>query len=237
MQTRTCLVGTGAKGSTSDTYCMNSEITIPQETKPREEGMSSNERKGATDVALFQRFLEGDDASFMELFHRHTSRLYSYCLKIVGDAESANDILQDVWERMARFRSNGREAPRSPLGLLIRITRNLCLNYKRDRRPGIPLEKLPREWEPRTRIDGMTEMEEAVIVALDHLPESQRELLILHSYSGYSYEELAEMFDESIGTIRTRAWRGRLKLGRIIAALIAMGDDDEGDDPLRETAE
>ena len=83
----------------------------------------------------------------------------------------------------------------------------------------------------------MTEMEEAVIVALDYLPESQRELLILHSYSGYSYEEIAEMMDESIGTVRTRAWRARVKLGRIIAALMEMGEDDEDQSRQPKSAE
>jgi len=72
----------------------------------------------------------------------------------------------------------------------------------------------------------LSEMEEAVVVALDHLPENQRELLLLHSYSGYTYEEIAEMFGEGVGAIRTRAWRARLKLGRLIAALIDIEDGD-----------
>ena len=207
---------------------MNLEtITISEQKRRGRQSMSGSERVEKTDDVLFHSFLEGDDRAFMELFHRHTPRLYAYCHKIVGDTEIANDILQDVWERMARFRSEQREAPRSPLGLLIRITRNLCLNHKRDRRPSIPLEEIPLLHQPHVRIDGMTEMEEAVIVALDHLPEPQRELLILHSYSGYDYEEIAEMMEESVGSIRTRAWRARVKLGRIIAALIDMGEEDE----------
>ena len=214
---------------------MNSETTIASQRKERERRVTPSTEK--RDELLFHKFLGGDDDAFMEFFHRHTPRLYAYAFKIVGNAESANDILQDVWERMARFRSESREAPRSPLGLLIRITRNLCLNHKRDRRPSVPLDDIPRTREPRTRIDGMTEMEEAVIVALDYLPESQRELLILHSYSGYSYEEIAEMMDESIGTVRTRAWRARVKLGRIIAALMEMGEDDEDQSRQPKSAE
>lgn len=184
-------------------------------------------KNGCDDVTLFKRFLEGDDSAFMELFHRHTPRLYVYCLKIVGDQEIANDILQDVWERLARYRAHGKDAPNSPLGLLIRITRNLCLNHKRDRRPRLSLEEVAEWKEQRTYQNDMTEMEEAVIVALEHLPESQRELLILHAYSGYSYEEIAEMLDESVGAVRTRAWRARMKLGRMIAALIDMAEESD----------
>lgn len=194
---------------------------------------SGQERAGGArknihdDVTLFMRFLDGDDSAFMELFHRHTPRLYVYCLKIVGDEEIANDILQDVWERLARFRSQGKEAPGSPLGLLIRITRNLCLNHKRDRRPSLPLEAIADWKAERTRHNEMTEMEEAVIVALERLPVPQRELLILHAYSGYTYEEIAEMMEESVGAVRTRAWRARVKLGRIIAALIDMAEESD----------
>ena len=185
---------------------------------------------GSEDVVLFARFLEGDDQAFMELFHRHTPRLYVYCLKIVGDEESAQDIVQDVWERIARFRSQEKDVPKSPLGLLIRITRNLCLNHKRDRRPKIPLDDVQPGKEPQVFHNNLTEMEEAVIVGLDHLPEAQRELLVLYSYSGYSYEELAEMYDDTVGAIRTRAWRARVKLGRLIAALMEMGQDAQEDD-------
>ncbi len=190
-------------------------------------GGQPTHKSGSDDVALFSRFLDGDDRAFMELFHRHTPRLFVYCLKIVGDQESANDILQDVWERMARFRSQGKEPPKSPLGLLIRVTRNLCLNYKRDQRPNVSLEEIQEGKEPQVYHQTMTEMEEAVVVALDHLPDSERELLILHVYSGYSYEEIAEMYGESVGAIRTRAWRTRVKLGRLIAALMAMGDEEQ----------
>lgn len=194
-----------------------------------DESRQPSRKEGSTDSALFSRFLDGDDSAFMELFHRHTPRLYVYCLKIVGDEESAQDIVQDVWERIARFRSQGKEAPQSPLGLLIRITRNLCLNHKRDRRPKVPLEDIKPGHEPRVFHNDLTEMEEAVIVALDHLPEAQRELLVLFSYSGYSYEELAEMYDDTVGAIRTRAWRARVKLGRLIAALMDMGQEEQDD--------
>lgn len=201
--------------------------TFLQKPRSAPETSAGSRKTGSDDVVLFARFLQGDDSAFMELFHRHTPRLFVYCLKIVGDEESANDILQDVWERLARYRAHGKEAPHSPLGLLIRITRNLCLNYKRDRRPNLSLDEVPEWKEERIYQNDMTEMEEAVIVALEHLPEAQRELLILHAYSGYSYEEIADMFEESVGAIRTRAWRARVKLGRIIAALIDMAEEVE----------
>lgn len=196
----------------------------------KQRGENASVRNGSDDISLFRRFMDGDDDAFMELFNRHTPRLFVYCLKIVGDRESANDILQDVWERLARFRAQNKEVPTSPLGLLIRTTRNLCLNFKRDRKPNIALQELPEWRTPRVYHNDLSEMEEAVVVALDHLPEHQRELLVLHSYSGYTYEEIAEMFGEGVGAIRTRAWRARLKLGRLIAAIMDIEDGSDEQD-------
>ncbi len=183
---------------------------------------------GPDDVSLFRRFLGGDDRAFMELFNRHASRLYIYCQKIVGDPHAAHDIMQDVWERVIRFRAAGKEVPRSPLGLLITTTRNLCLNFKRDRREHLSIDQLG-DWRGAESGGGeMSEMEEAVLMALDRLPMDQREVLILNAYAGYRYEEIAEMVGETVGAVRTRAWRARAKLGRIIAALLGLQEGTEG---------
>lgn len=177
-----------------------------------------------SDEHLFERYLEGDDLAFMELFHRHTNRLFAYCHKIVGDREQACDILQDMWERLARFRNEGRESPRNITGFLIRSIRNRSLNEKARRRPDFYLEDLSEGQHPVTDHQDADERRELILAALERLPEDQRELLILFSYSGYSYEEIAAMHGEAVGTIRTRAWRARAKLGRIIATLIDLSD-------------
>ena len=65
-------------------------------------------------------------------------------------------------------------------------------------------------------------------MALDRLPMDQREVLILNAYAGYRYEEIAEMVGETVGAVRTRAWRARAKLGRIIAALLGLQEGTEG---------
>ncbi len=177
------------------------------------------------DHDLFRRFLDGDDQAFMSLFHRHSPRLFAYAAKITGEQERARDILQDVWERMARLRDRGDEAPSNPLGLLITTTRNLCLNHKRDRKDHLSLDNLDLSRFPGGERREMSAREEAVVASLDYLPEEQREVLILHNYSGYSYEEIATMLEESPGAIRNRAWRGRHRMGQIIVALIAMEED------------
>lgn len=183
-----------------------------------------------TDNALFERFLAGDDTAFLLLFRRHNPRLYLYCSKIVGSRTEASDILQDVWERMARFRPEGREAPTSPLGLLIRTTRNLAINHLKRRGRTVSLDSGEGTIHRGEQAEELSEMEEAVVMALDRLPIEQREVLVLNAYCGYQYQEIAEMLEEEPAAVRTRAWRARTRLARIIAELIGARADNEKSD-------
>ncbi len=186
------------------------------------------------DFLLFSRFLNGDDHAFMELFDRHTHRIYLYCLKFLGDREQAEDIMQDVWEKVIKLREEGKKAPPNPVGLILTIARNRCLNLIRDRRRLSSLEDVSEHQHPVETIREMSQMEELAVTALAKLPVSQREVLVLHVYSGFRFDEIAEMLGEPVGAIRTRAWRGRLTLGKIISSLLELDGGDENDMKLYE---
>jgi RNA polymerase sigma-70 factor (ECF subfamily) len=181
------------------------------------------------DRELFIRFAAGDDRAFRELFHIHSHRLYLYCSKILDNKTLARDVVQDTWERLIRYRNASKETPRSVQALLLRIARNLCYNQIRGRRDHLSLDELP-QWRQPGGTTEMSEAEEAVVIALSRLPIRQREIVILHEYSGYGYDEIAEILELPVGTIRTRAWRARAQLGRLIAALIGMNDESTTDD-------
>jgi RNA polymerase sigma-70 factor, ECF subfamily len=197
------------------------------------------------DAVSFARFLSGEDASFMQLFDRHTHRLYLYCLKFLGDREAAEDIVQDLWERVIKLRTTPRDAPDNVLAFLYRIARNLCLNYRRDHKMHASIEGLTEYEHPQAASRELSQHEELVIAALPRLPIAHREVLILNAYAGYRFDEIAEMLGEPVGAIRTRAWRARAQLGRIISALIALDesgdeerphrrDDDDEQEPMNE---
>src|SRR5687768_1835367 len=81
----------------------------------------------ATDeAALLVDFIGGDDTAFIELFDRHNQRLYLYCLKILGDEQQAEDVLQELWERVIRLRLKPPEHPvQTPAAFFVTIARNL----------------------------------------------------------------------------------------------------------------
>lgn len=175
------------------------------------------------DRELFARFREGDDSAFLELFDRHSGRIGRYCYRIIGDSERTDDIVQDVWIRLMRFRDTD-TVIHNPIGLLYKIARDRSLNHVRDSRHHVPLQLLTESDHPTGEQRELSRMEEAVILALEQLPEQQRDILILHAYSDYTFEEIAEMMGESHGAVRTKAWRARGRLRRIIAAIIEFDE-------------
>jgi RNA polymerase sigma-70 factor (ECF subfamily) len=176
------------------------------------------------DAELFARFLEGNDQAFALFLERHNRRLYAFCIKMLSDPEAAQDVMQEVWERVIRLRATG-EKVGNPLGLLMRIVRNLSLNHLRDERPHLSLDDLTEAHHPGASVHEPSYMEELIVLALDRLPRAQREVLVLHAYSGYDYTEIATMLELSVDNVRMRAMRGRAHLGRIMSALMAVEEE------------
>ncbi|MBS1910503.1 MAG: RNA polymerase sigma factor [Bacteroidetes bacterium] len=197
-----------------------SKSSDPEESSPNRTGQEN------LDSELLSRFFEGDDTALVQLFDRHNHRLYLYCHQYLNDSEQAEDVTQEVWERIMKMRRTSTERTiRNVPGLLFTMTRNLCIDSIRTRRHHADLEEIPESKHPTSSIPELSHLEELVILALPHLPAHQREVLALNAYSGYQFEEIAEMLGEPVGTIRTRAWRARTHLGRIIGAMIGLEED------------
>lgn len=203
---------------------------IEETEAPMEPGSSDMDRTAGRDskrseAELFARFQSGDDDAFLQLFDRHASRVGRYCYRLIGDPDRAQDIVQDVWERLMHVRLKPETPIHNPLGLIYTIARNLCLNHLRARRGHVPLHALPEEEHPLHEQRELSRHEEMALLALERLPLPQREILILHAYSDYTFEEIALMTGDTHGAVRTKAWRARRQLRRIIAAFIEFEEN------------
>lgn len=164
---------------------------------------------------LFQRFLDGDDTAAIKLFQMYNSRLYVYCTKILGSAEQAEDVVQEVWERVIRLRAKPQEV-NNPVGFLFRIARNLCINHMKVSSRTVPFDSTDESLHPADSIPGSSDLEELVQSSLESLKFEDRELLVLHTYCGYKLEEIAEMLGISPNAVWTRASRARARLRSVV---------------------
>jgi RNA polymerase sigma-70 factor (ECF subfamily) len=167
------------------------------------------------EAILFKDFLSGDDAAFTTLFKAHNQRIFAYCYKMLGSEEQAQDVAQEVWEKVIDLR---KEPPlvENPVGFLMRITRNKCLDVIKLRKNNSSLSDLDDHQHPFEEERESSDEEEIVLRALEKLPDEQREVLVLNIYSGYRFDEIAEMLGKSPDAIWARASRGRAALRKMV---------------------
>jgi RNA polymerase sigma-70 factor, ECF subfamily len=167
------------------------------------------------EAILFKDFLSGDDAAFTKLFKAHNQRIFAYCYKMLGSEEQAQDVAQEVWEKVIDLR---KEPPlvENPVGFLMRITRNKCLDVIKLRKNNSSLSDLDDHQHPFEEERESSDEEEIVLRALEKLPDEQREVLVLNIYSGYRFDEIAEMLGKSPDAIWARASRGRAALRKMV---------------------
>jgi len=184
---------------------------------------ADHERQRATsasnDSLLLDRFFAGENGALVELYDRHNQRLYLYCLKLIGSPEQAEDLTQELWERVARLRSRPQKIV-NPMGFFLTIARNLCFNHLKARKRFSPLDHQTEALETARTAEQPSEMEELVVTALAEIPPDYREVLVLNLYCGYRLEEIATMLGKSPDAIRKRASRARMHLREIVMTMI-----------------
>jgi RNA polymerase sigma-70 factor (ECF subfamily) len=158
---------------------------------------------------LYERLLvlrcqAGDEEAFAKLVERYQPGLRYYLGKMLFGVREPDDVLQDVWLDM--FRSIARLIePDAFRAWLYQVARARALKSLRRRRLNFePLDEVPStDIDPETEAFAAEEAQ-AVNRALDELPATQREVLVLRYVEGMSYEEIARVVACEVGTVRSR---------------------------------
>jgi len=172
------------------------------------------------DLPLLHRIAHGDAAACAELVDRHLASLHATAFRLLGDASEAEDVCQDVflaaWQA-ARDWQPGRARFRT---WMLRVATNACHDRHRKRRPeqADVLEALPSTApDPEQRTDR-AQREQHLAVAMQQLPQRQREALVLFHYQGCSQIEAAGILDISVDALESLLARGRRRLRELLAA-------------------
>lgn len=173
------------------------------------------------DPELMRRIAAGEERAFEELIERHQSRVIGTIAKMLGDAGTAEDLAQQVfirvWQSAPRYAATAKFTT-----WLMTITRNLVFNEtrRRGRARFLPMEHedgTPREIpdavsrEPGRNLEEK-EMQNAIEEAIASLPEQQRLALILRRYEEMAYEEIAEVLETTIPSVKSLLFRAREEL-------------------------
>jgi RNA polymerase sigma-70 factor (ECF subfamily) len=174
------------------------------------------------DVYWMQRVAVGDMEAFRALIEAHQARVVGTVAKMLGDDVDSEDIAQQVFIRV--WKSAGRYQPTAKFTTwLFKITRNLVFNElrRRKRHPVTPLQHEEEEhfFQPAD-CGGMSpdaslldsELNDAVQMAIDALPETQRMAIVLRRYEDMPYEEIGEVLGLSVPAVKSVLFRARAEL-------------------------
>ena len=200
----------------------------PAEATP---GSATRERlRGLDDSGVVSAFLEGESRAFDELVNRYQNRLLNFVYRTTGDRERAEDLVQEVFVRVYRH-IHRFDRSRKFSTWIYTIASNLAKNElrNRSRNPLVLFQTIRRNWEdddrplqfedPGTRPDDLyrkRHLRELVAETVAKLPAHHREVFVLRELEGKSYEEIAEITDCNLGTVKSRLNRARNAFAEII---------------------
>ena len=173
--------------------------------------------KETSDSDLMRQVRGGRTAALATLFERHHARVYGYCLRMTGNRSTAEDLVQDVFMKMLKYKATFKDDS-DLVPWMFGIARNSCLAHLKrranDRLPAVePTEEAAADVDADEPHDAR--QTELVRRALLRLPAERREVLVLSRYEYKSYDEIARVLDCSVGAVKVRVHRAMKQLREI----------------------
>jgi len=194
-------------------------------TPKKTEDVAANTPEPVDEQLLVKRARQGDLAAYDELVRRYQERIYATVYHMTSNHEDANDLAQEAFikafQALKSFKGGS-----SFYTWVYRIAVNKTINFLKQRRNKAQISlndldfnaehdpelvALISEKTPRREIN-LSELQERLNMAMQKLSEPHRLVVTLHDVQGLSHEEIAEIMDCNIGTVRSRLFYARQQL-------------------------
>lgn len=178
---------------------------------------------------LIEASLKGDIEAYEQLIKAYEKKIYALCLHLLKDSEEAYDAAQEVcikiWKQLGSFKGQSKLST-----WIYRMTTNQCLDLLRKHKrktQDISLfideeegkeEKLTEQteiWKDMSHHMEQKELGEVIHQGISELKEDYRVMIVMRDIEAYSYEEIADILEISIGTVKSRLSRARSALKKI----------------------
>ena len=175
-----------------------------------------------TDEELISRFQKGDERAYVELVNRYKDRLLNFVFQFLGDIEQAEDVVQDTMLRLYEKKHYYKEIAKFSTWIYT-IARNLANTElrKRKRRKTTYLSHLSKE-ERQFEIPAVQDdvdqslhnefINDRIQSAINNLPEHFKLVIILRDIQELSYDDISNIVEVPLGTIKSRINRARIQL-------------------------
>jgi RNA polymerase sigma-70 factor (ECF subfamily) len=182
------------------------------------------------EMDLVRRAQRGDLAAYDELIQRYQERIYATVYHMTSNHEDANDLAQDsfikAFQALKSFKGGS-----SFYTWLYRIAVNKTINFLKQRKNRVHMSLNDLDFNTENNPDlvalisdktprrdaGLKELSEKLNAALLKLSEPHRLVMVLHDVQGLSHEEVAEVMDCNIGTVRSRLFYARQQMQSLLS--------------------
>jgi RNA polymerase sigma-70 factor (ECF subfamily) len=182
------------------------------------------------EMDLVRRAQRGELAAYDELVQRYQERIYATVYHMTSNHEDANDLAQDsfikAFQALKSFKGGS-----SFYTWLYRIAVNKTINFLKQRKNRVHMSLNDLDFNTENNPDlvalisdktprrdaGLKELQEKLNAALLKLSEPHRLVVVLHDVQGQSHEEIAQIMDCNIGTVRSRLFYARQQLQSLLA--------------------
>jgi len=173
-----------------------------------------------SDDLLMRQVRDGEASRLGVLFERHQAALFGFHVRLTGDRQASEDLVQEVFFRMLKYRHTYRDDSQFTTWMY-HIARNAQADWFRKRR--LEVGVADEEWNrmPGREQPGVESRQEAALVrqALARLPEDKREVLVLSRFQDLKYDQIAELLDCEVGAVKVRVHRALRALREIYGEL------------------
>jgi RNA polymerase sigma factor (sigma-70 family) len=174
--------------------------------------------KSVPDEDVMLQVRNGEVEMLGVLFDRYQTPLYNFYAKMTQDRAVSEDLVQEVFLRILRYRQTYRPGTAFRTWMY-QIARNTRLDQVRKTRPEAPFVSEPAA--ASSRSDSAQQQQEAATLqrALMQLPEDKRELLVLSRFQELRYDEIARLLGCEVGAVKVRVHRALQQLREIFLQL------------------
>jgi len=178
---------------------------------------------------IIEKIIKGDIDSYSILINEYQNDIYSLCLSILKNVDDAMDMTQEAFliafENIKNFKGEAKFST-----WLYRIAYNLCVNYKKKRGELFILEdedvfnvdiedKTSSIWEEIEKDERIKMINEG----LKRIKDSDRLIIELKDIKGFSYEEISSILSLPMGTVKSRLFRARENLKKVVEDIMKKG--------------
>jgi len=178
------------------------------------------------DEDIMSKVKDGSVQMLAILFERHHVKLYNYFLRLTRNKNTSEDLAQDVFFRILKYRNTYRKESKFTTWMY-RIGRNVHIDHLKKNKDEMPLDDL---WEQETastpQPDEQTETEQDTVYlhkALSLLPPAKKEILVLSRFQEMKYNDISNVLGCSLASVKTRVHRALNDLRKTYMELKVKG--------------